>query len=71
MKTTYILCRDLLDYLHDFGIYTLSHAHNYGVGPVSSSYWLTVEDLDLDGVWKEEWKRYIGGLSHGGIKLSL
>ena len=70
LKNSFILPRGLFDYLHDFNIYTFNQACNQGIGPFSSSYWMIVEDVDLNVVWKEEWTCYIGGLSHGGIRFS-
>ena len=69
MNMTCILSGDLRDYLHDYGICMLNQAHNMGEGISAHSYRLTLNDLDLDGVWKVEWYRYISDLSHGDIRL--
>ena len=62
--------KELRNYLIDYGISTLNPARNLGEGSNVQSYWLTTKDLDLDGLWKYEWTRYIKGLAHGGIRLN-
>lgn len=69
LSSDYILPEDLMIYLEDYGIAYLSDAHNSGIGASSHAYWLTAEDLDLGGHWKETWSNYIDGLPHGCIRL--
>ena len=35
----------------------------------SGSYWLSTDDLELSGTWKEEWEHFINELQHLGICL--
>ena len=70
MDSCYVLSEDLRDYLSDFGLHSLQNARNLGVGINRQSYWLSAEDLDLGGRWKEECDYYIKGLLHGGIRLA-
>ena len=70
LNSSFDLLVDLRDYLADYGIYTPSHVHNTGVASIDQSYWLSMDDLDLDGDWKSEWTCFIKGLLHGGIRLS-
>ena len=49
LRSGYVLLEYLMNYLEDYGITSLSHAHNWGTGPSSRSYWLTADDLDLGG----------------------
>ena len=43
----------LRDYLEDFGIVSLNHAHN--TLPGLHNYWYSTEDLDIVGDWKLAW----------------
>ena len=49
LNSPFVLPEDLRSYLEDYGITSLYHARNFGVGASSQSYWLTVEDLKLGG----------------------
>ena len=69
LNSSFVLPMDLRGYLEDYGITSLVHARNIGTGASSQSYWLTVEDLELGGCWKDLWTDYISGLSHGCIRL--
>ena len=59
---------DLREYLEDYGITSLAHAHNISLN--AWGYWLTAEDLELGGEWKILWDKYISGLEHGRIRLN-
>ena len=48
----------------------LNQARNLGAGTSSHAYWLSVEDLDLGGCWKDQWTDYVKGLCHGCIRLN-
>ena len=69
LNYSFILSKDLRSYLVDYGICILNNAQNEEGGRDSRSYWLSAEDLELEGIWKEEWTGYINGLSQGGIRL--
>ena len=66
MDSPFTLSDDLREYLSDYGLLTLHHIQNLGVGTSSQSYWLTADDLDLGGRWKLGWDSYIKGLTRGG-----
>ena len=68
MGTSFILPRDLRDYLEDYGICSLAQARNQT--SFASGYLFTAEDLDLCGEWKTLWDNYIRGLEYGRIRLS-
>ena len=68
MGSSFILPRDLRDYLEDYGICTLAQARNQT--PFASGYWFSAEDLDLVGEWKALWDNFIRGLDYGRIRLS-
>ena len=36
---------------------------------VPHSYWLSADDLELDGEWRTAWNNYTAGLEHGVIRL--
>ena len=61
---------ELREYLNDYGISNLLQAHNPRFSHNTSSYWLSVDDLELGGPWKVELSCDIDGLYHGGIILS-
>ena len=65
MGSSFILLRDLRDYLEDFGIGSLAQASNQT--PFASGYWFTAEELDLCGEWKNHWNNFIRGLEYGRI----
>ena len=46
----------LREYLEDYGILSLNHAHNSLPG--LHGYWYLAEDLDIDGDWKIAWDDY-------------
>ena len=68
MGTSFILPRDLRDYLEDYGICTLAQARNQT--SFASGYSFSAYDLDLQGEWKFHWENYIRGLEFGRIRLS-
>ena len=68
MGSSFILPRDLRDYLEDFGICTLAHARNQT--SFATGYWFSSEDLDLIGEWKTTWDNFIRGLEYGRIRLN-
>ena len=67
MDSSFLLPKDLRDYLEDYGITSLIHVRNHAQG--ASSYWLTASDLDLGGDWQFIWNNYIKGLDLGRIRL--
>ena len=68
MGYSFILPRDLRDYLEDFGISTLAQARNQT--SLATGYWFSSEDLDLFGEWKIAWDIFIRGLEYGHIRLN-
>ena len=68
MGSTFILPRDLMDYLEDYGISSLAQARNHTSS--ASGYWFSYEELDLSGEWKIAWDNYIRGLEYGCICLN-
>ena len=70
LKSYFLLFDDIRSYLYDCGIRNLSHSRNDGYQTMSSSYWLSAEDLEIEGVWKEEWTNYTRGIYHGGFRLN-
>ena len=50
MGSSFILPRDLRDYLEDYGICTLAQARNQT--SFALGYWFSVDELDLQGDWK-------------------
>ena len=64
LNSSFVLPMDLRDYLEDYGITSLFHDRNIGAGASSQSYWITAEDLDLGGCWKDILTDYASGLSH-------
>ena len=70
VSSDYTLPVDLRLYLEDYGIVTLADALNRGEGCSSSDYWISADDLELDGHWKAVWTNYIKGLMHGGIHIN-
>ena len=69
MEDSSIFSSNLVEYLNDFGMTTLSHVRNAGVCYNYVPYWLEVEDLDLGGPWKDEWYQYTVNLNRDGIIL--
>jgi len=55
LTSDFILLEDLKLYLKDYGILSLSDVLNRGVATTSIEYWLTTEELELGGQWKEAW----------------
>ena len=49
LNTNYMLSLELLTYLNNYGICTLNLVHNTGEGTATNSYWLTADDLELEG----------------------
>ena len=70
VSSDYTLPADLRLHLEDYGIVTLSNALNRGEACTSSDYWLSADDLELAGPWKDAWTLYIKGLMHGGIRIN-
>ena len=68
MGTSFILPRDLRDYLEDYGICSLAQARNQT--SFASGYWFTAEELDICGEWKTHWDNYVRGMEYGRIHLS-
>ena len=62
VSSEYILPKDLRLYLEDYGILTLSDAHNKGIATPLTDYWISADELELGGLWKEAWSNYIKGL---------
>ena len=56
--------------MEDYGISLLDDAHYNGPNHISQQFSLFAEELDLEGEWRVLWNNYIGGLSHGCIRLS-
>ena len=69
MDSSFLLPKDLRDYLEDYGITSLIHARHYSLG--APSYWFTASDLDLGGDWHHIWNNYIRGLENGRIRLGM
>ena len=55
LTSDFILLEDLKLYLKDYGILSLLDVLNRGVATTSIEYWLTTEELELGGQWKEAW----------------
>ena len=53
VSSVHVLLADLRSYLEDYGILTLSDAHNRGIATSSTDYWISVDELELGGLWKE------------------
>ena len=53
VSSDYTLLEGLRLYLEDYGICTLSDALNRGVATSSSDYWISADDLELAGLWKD------------------
>ena len=70
VSSEYTLPEDLRSYLEDYGILTLSNAHNRGIATSSTDYWISADELELGGLWKEAQSNYIKGLEHGGICIN-
>ena len=70
VSSDYFLPVDLISYLEDYGICTLSDALNRGIATSLTEYWITTDGLELGGIWKESWNNYIKGLLHGGICIT-
>ena len=68
MGSSFILPKDLRDYLEDYGISSLAQAPNQS--SLSAGYWFSSEDLDLSGEWKIAWDNYTRGLEFGRIHLN-
>ena len=66
-SSVYILPEDLRLYLEDYDISSLADAHIIGTNYITQQYWLSAEELELEGDWKVKWNNYIGGLTHGCI----
>ena len=67
MITCPFLPQDLIEYIQDFGVFTLQHARNISVD--AETYWLLADKLDLGGSWETIWNNYTSRLEHGGIIL--
>ena len=70
LEKSYGLSLSLINYLNDYGITTLNHVRKLGDWSTFVSYWLSVDDLDLAGVWKLEWERYTNKLEQVGTLLT-
>ena len=70
LGSVYVLSEDLRWYLGDLGITSLNHTCNLVECTSNQAYWLSAEDLNLGGIWKEHWNIYVKGLSQGCIKFS-
>ena len=68
MVSSFVLPRDLRDYLEDFGISSLAQARNQT--SFSTGYWFSSKDLDLSGEWKIAWDNFTRGLEYGCIRLN-
>ena len=69
LNAPYFLLDGLIDYLCDVEITHLEQAHNLEYGTDSHEYWYIVVDLNLGGIWEEQWTNYVKGLTHEGIML--
>ena len=69
LNAPYFLLDGLIDYLCDVEITHLEQAHNLEYGTDSHEYWYIVVDLNLGGIWEEQWTDYVKGLTHRGIRL--
>ena len=65
LGSSFILLRDLRDYLEDYRIFSLAQARNHT--PYASGYWFSAEELDLNGEWKTLWDKFVMGLEYGRI----
>ena len=70
VSSDFTLPEYLKSYLEDYGILTLSYALNRGIATSLIDYWITTDELELGGLWKDAWTNYIKGLQHGGIRIS-
>ena len=69
LNAPYLLSYGLRDYLYDVEITHLAHAQNLEYGTDIHEYWYIVVDLNLGGIWEEQWTDYVKGLTHRGIRL--
>ena len=68
MGSSFVLPRDLRDYLEDFGISSLAQARNQTY--FATGYWFSSKDLDLSGEWKIARDNFTRGLEYGRIRLN-
>ena len=69
LDSSFYLPEDLKEYMSDYGITSLAETHNLDGPSISLNYWYSATDLNLGGVWAEQWSSFVKGLSHGGIKI--
>ena len=69
LNSPFVLSEGLRDYLYDYGITHLFQEQNMDYGPNYQSYWYTAADLNMGGIWEEQWTEYIKVLTHRGIRL--
>ena len=55
LNTPFVLSECLREYLYGFGITHLFQAQNLDYGPNYQEYWYTAANLNLGGVWEEQW----------------
>ena len=71
VQTLHISCQRILEFIwRNTKITSLADAHYNGSNYISQEYWLSAEELELEGDWKVKWNNYIGVLTQGFIRLS-
>ena len=64
-----LLSHELLDYLHDYGLFNLDQFKDGADGFTTSVYWLFADEIELAGAWDEEWRHYFSCIVESGIRL--
>ena len=70
LDSSFALSASLVSYLHDYGFNTLDQICTKKMGSSIGSYWLTADELELGGQWKDEWELYTHYLRALGIIVS-
>ena len=64
-SSSFLLSKGLGDYLTAYAFTHLYQIHNLSTN--YQSYKLSASNLNLGGIWADQWTDYINGLAHGGI----
>jgi len=63
------LSKELVDIIHNMGVYSLRDATSHGMDISRHSIWNWAVELSLEGFMEEEWNKFIGNLKSNFISL--
>ncbi len=61
---------DLIEFLHDRGITTISQIVDLGNSIIFMQSWKSTTTLDMHDQWLQEWEGYINSLSESHVHIS-